>query len=125
MSSFCALPVARLMRIPLINGSIRNAFSGGGFRWTLEKLLLKMSDYRIANSRAGLRSRGFSGKETNNVVIYNGFDFSRIAGVTGSGGGGWSVRDSKVKTVGMVAEFNRFKDYSTFIQAARKISRRR
>jgi glycosyltransferase involved in cell wall biosynthesis len=125
MSSCYALPVARLMRIPLINGSIRNAFSGGGFRWTLEKLLLKMSDYRIANSRAGLRSRGFSGKETNNVVIYNGFDFSRTEGVTGSGRGGLCVGDSKVKTVGMVAEFNRFKDYSTFIQAARKISRRR
>jgi glycosyltransferase involved in cell wall biosynthesis len=125
MSSFYTLPIARLMRIPLINGSIRNAFSGGGLRWSLEKLILKASDYRLANSYAGLRSRGLSEKHSNNVVIYNGFDFSRVERLTSDESPcryGW---DSRVKTVGMVAEFNRFKDYPTFIRAARKISRSR
>jgi glycosyltransferase involved in cell wall biosynthesis len=125
MSSFYTLPVARLMHIQLINGSIRNAFSGGGFRWNLEKLFLKVSDYRIANSYAGLRSRGFSEKESNNVVIYNGFDFSRIEGLTTNGSPCQYVRAGKIKTVGMVAEFNRFKDYPTFIRAARRICRNR
>ena len=125
MSSFYALPVARFMQLPLINGSIRNAFAGAGFRWTLERLLLKVSDYRVANSYAGLRSRSFSETESKNVVIYNGFDFYRLEGLTSNGGGLRHVRDTKIRTVGMVAEFNRFKDYSTFIQAARKISRRR
>ncbi len=125
MSSFYALPVARFMQLPLINGSIRNAFAGAGFRWTLERLLLKVSDYRVANSYAGLRSRSFSETESKNVVIYNGFDFYRLEGLTSNGGGRRHVRDTKIRTVGMVAEFNRFKDYSTFIQAARKISRRR
>jgi glycosyltransferase involved in cell wall biosynthesis len=125
MSSFYTLPIARLMRIPLINGSIRNAFSGGGFRWNLEKLLLKASDCRVANSYAGLWSRGFSEKESRNVVIYNGFDFSRIEHLTTNGSPFCYVRDSAVKTVGMVAEFNRFKDYPTFIRAARMLSRRR
>src|SRR6266446_3944245 len=50
MSSFYALPVARLMGIPVINGSIRNAFAEGGFRWNLEKVLLRAADYRVANS---------------------------------------------------------------------------
>jgi glycosyltransferase involved in cell wall biosynthesis len=113
------------MGIPLINGSIRNAFSGGGFRWTLEKLLLKASDYRVANSYAGLWSRGFSEKESNNVVIYNGFDFVRVEYMTIKESSCRHLRDSKAKTVGMVAEFNRFKDYATFIHAARKISKRR
>jgi len=78
MSSFYTFPIARLMHIPLINGSIRNAFSGGGFRWSLEKLFLTASDYRVANSYAGLWSRGFSEKESNNVEIYNCLDFYRI-----------------------------------------------
>jgi glycosyltransferase involved in cell wall biosynthesis len=125
MSSFYAFPIARLMRTPLINASIQNAFSRGNFRWSLEKLLLKASDYRVANSYAGLQSRGFSEKESNNVVIYNGFDFSRVESLTTNGSSYRYVRDDKIKTVGMVAEFNRYKDYSTFIQAARKISRRR
>jgi glycosyltransferase involved in cell wall biosynthesis len=125
MSSFYTLSIARLMRIPLINGSIRNTFSGGGFRWSLEKLLLKGSDYRVANSYAGLWSRGFSEKESNNVVIYNGFDFSRVERLTTKGSLCQHVRDSEMKTVGMVAEFNRFKDYPTFIRAARKITRSR
>jgi glycosyltransferase involved in cell wall biosynthesis len=125
MSSFYTLPIARLTRIPLINGSIRNAFSGGGFRWKLEKLLLKASDYRVANSYAGLQSRGFSEKESTNVVIYNGFDFSRVERLTTNGSPCRHVRDGRTKTVGMVAEFNRFKDYPTFIRAARKISSRR
>src|SRR2546425_4456002 len=60
MSSFYVFPIARRMRIPLINASIRNAFSGDGFRWRLERLLLKLSDYRVANSYAGLQSRGFT-----------------------------------------------------------------
>jgi glycosyltransferase involved in cell wall biosynthesis len=125
MSSFYALPLARLMRIPLINGSIRNAFSSGGFRWTLEKLLLRLSDYRLANSYAGFRSRRLSERDSRNVVIYNGFDFSRLQRLRSKGDVHGNVGDVKVRTVGMVAEFNRFKDYSTFIQAARKISSRR
>ena len=123
MSSFYALPLARLMNVPLVNGSVRNAFSKAGFRWRLERFLLNMSDYRLANSHAGLRSRGFSERDSKNVVIYNGFDFSRLEGRPGNGGR--SMRGRDTKTVGMVAEFNPFKDYSTFIQAARKISERR
>jgi len=125
MSSFYTLPIARLMHIPLINGSIRNAFSEGGFRWCLEKLLLKASDCRVANSYAGLWSRGFSEKESSNVVIYNGFDFSRVEPLTNNGNPSRHIRDSAIKTVGMVAEFNHFKDYATFIRAALKINRTR
>jgi len=59
MSSFYTMPLARVMGIPLINGAIRNAFPRGDLRWRMEKLLAKMADYRVANSYAGLRSRGF------------------------------------------------------------------
>src|SRR5215470_15631784 len=84
MSSFYLLPLARKLRIPLINGSIRNAFSGDGLRWRAEKLLARMSDYRIANSLAGLRSWGYELDHTRNVVIHNGFDFSRVDHLAGA-----------------------------------------
>jgi glycosyltransferase involved in cell wall biosynthesis len=126
VSSFYALPFAKLWRIPLVNGSIRNAFRNSGFRWMLERGLLELADYRVANSHAGLRSRNLSDQRPMNVVIYNGFDFARIARSGGrTGGGAVADRDVDAKTVGMVAEFNRFKDYFTFIEAARVISGKR
>jgi glycosyltransferase involved in cell wall biosynthesis len=112
------------MRIPLINGSIRNAFSHTGFRWTLERLLLLGSDYRVANSHAGLQSRGFSAADARSAVIYNGFDFSRVDLISGDRSHSEQAGDRK-KIVGMVAEFNPYKDYSTLILAAQTICARR
>jgi glycosyltransferase involved in cell wall biosynthesis len=125
VSSFYALPLAKIWRIPLVNGSIRNAFANAGFRWTLERLLLECSDYRVANSHAGLRSRNLSEQQPMNLVIHNGFDFARVDRPGVTKGGRSSVGDVDTKTVGMVAEFNRFKDYFTFIEAARIISGRK
>jgi glycosyltransferase involved in cell wall biosynthesis len=125
MSSFYAMPIARLMCIPLINGSIRNAFPRGDLRWRVEKLLVKMSDYRIANSYAGLRSRGLAEADPRNAVIYNGFDFSRVEPFTTNHVPCRTTRVDGMKTVGMLAEFNRFKDYPTFIRMARRLSTRR
>ena len=125
LSSFYTMPLARLMSIPLINGSIRNAFPRGDFRWRVEKLLAKMADYRVANSYAGLQSRGFEAAEVRNVVIHNGFDFARVERFPTAAAPHRHLRDNGIKTVGMVAEFNRFKDYPTFIHMARKLSARR
>ncbi len=122
ISSFYALPLARLMGIPLINGSIRNAFPRGDVRWHAERLLARMSDYRVANCCAGLRSRGFSSSGARNVVIYNGFDFGRIQPFTTNEIPRRDRGDDRIKNVGMVAEFNRFKDYTTFIRMARRLS---
>jgi len=123
MSSFYGLPLAKRRRIPLVNGSIRNAFAKGGVRWTLERFLLKCSDYRVANSRAGLRSRAFPDEDPRNVVIYNGFDFARVERLRANGAA--PTADVHTWTVGMVAEFNRFKDYFTFIEAARILKQKR
>jgi glycosyltransferase involved in cell wall biosynthesis len=123
-SAYC-LPLAKRCHIPVINGSIRNAFTSGGTRWALERLLLKASDYRVANSRAGLRSRNFSEEDPRNVVIYNGFDFARVAHLNADALDAKPSLSSGRCTVGMVAEFNPYKDYPTFIEAARILSRRK
>ena len=125
ISSFYTLPLARLMGIPLINGSIRNAFHRGDFRWRVERLLARLSDYRVANSFAGLRSRGFPPSASRNVVIYNGFDFGRVESYTTTEIARRAPGDRRLKNVGMVAEFNRFKDYPTFIEMARQLSTKR
>ncbi|OLD73403.1 MAG: hypothetical protein AUI33_06815, partial [Ignavibacteria bacterium 13_1_40CM_2_61_4] len=126
MSSFYALPIAKGKHIPLINASIRNAFPCGGFRWSLERLLLKLSDYRVANSYAGLRSRGFTETATTkNFVIANGFDLCRVERIRTKTSPYLPFRGENTKTVGMVAGFSRHKDYATFIRAARELNRRR
>ena len=57
MTTVLVLPIAKIKKIIVINNSIRNAFSSGGIKWKMEKLLLLLSDIRLANSYAGLKSR--------------------------------------------------------------------
>ena len=115
VSSFYALPVAKWHRIPVVNGSIRNAFAHRHLRWRIERALLEWSDIRVANSAAGLRSRQLSASSDNNFVVYNGIDLNRVNGHL-------SHHDSSSKLiVGMVARFDRHKDYATFISAALRL----
>jgi glycosyltransferase involved in cell wall biosynthesis len=123
VSSFYAWPLAKWRHIPVVNGSIRNAFAESDLRWRLERLLLAASDYRVANSRAGLRSRNLDQDNPRNVVIYNGFDFARVDGLVTNDDGTTPLVEGNRTTVGMVAEFNRNKDYLTFIEVARRLSR--
>jgi glycosyltransferase involved in cell wall biosynthesis len=117
MSSAYALPVAKLLGIPLINGSIRNCFQNPSLRWKVERAILSLSDFRIANSMAGLRSRGLSPDSHRNIVIHNGFDLSRSNAT--------EIRDtaptSGLPRVGMIAEFRPDKDFKTFLLAARML----
>lgn len=123
MTSFYALPVARLSGVKLINGSIRNAFPAGGLRWKVEKILLSLSDCRVANSKAGLLSRNLALDQPRNVVIHNGFDASRIQDIHKADLP--SILADNRKIVGMVAEFSDLKDYGTFFLAAKAILKKR
>jgi glycosyltransferase involved in cell wall biosynthesis len=125
MTTFYALPIAKLLRISLINGSIRNTFSSGGIRWHIERLLLLCSDYRVANSKAGMSSRRLSLNSDRNLVIYNGFDFQRIANVTQPHNSAILDLPQGQKIVGMVAEFSVHKDYASYILSAQQILTRR
>ena len=40
MSSAYALPIAKLLGVPLVNGSIRNCFQSSTLRWKIERSLL-------------------------------------------------------------------------------------
>jgi glycosyltransferase involved in cell wall biosynthesis len=124
MATFYAWPLTRLMGIKLVNGTIRNAFSGRGFRWRFHKLMLMLADARVANSKAGFASRGYPTNTQGNYVIYNGFDSSRFDSRATSGSGAVLSPDG-CKVVGMIAEFSDYKDFPTYIRAAQIIRERR
>jgi glycosyltransferase involved in cell wall biosynthesis len=125
MTSFYALPLGKLRGTPLVNGSIRNAFDCGGLRWRMERILMQLSDARIANSRAGLCSRGFPVDGARNYVVHNGFDFARLSQLDSQGKQKLQILVAGRRVVGMVAEFRDNKDYSTYLEAARLILRKR
>lgn len=128
VSTFYALPVARLLGPKVVNGSIRNAFSKGGMRWKLERALLRLSDFRVANSDAGLRSRGLHQDGKRNFVVHNGFDRGRIGGLRGDTSKSVAAVEPPPpgkSVVGMVAEFSAYKDYRTYVLAALDLLRRR
>ncbi len=121
MAMSYAWPLARLLGIKLVNGTIRNAFSGRGLRWRCHELMLHLADARVANSKAGFASRGMRPDAPGNYVIYNGFDTQRFETRATPGGQGLGFDANGRKVVGMVAEFSDYKDFSTFIRAAQEI----
>ncbi len=121
MSSAYALPIAKLLGVPLINGSIRNCFQSSTLRWKVERTLLAWSDFRIANSLAGLRSRGFSPDSEKDFVIHNGLDVARVDGLENRGDASSGINGTSHAQVGMIAEFRPDKDFKTFLLAARSL----
>lgn len=123
VTSFYALPPARLLGAKLVNGSIRNAFRKGGWKWRAERWLLLASDIRLANSAAGLRSRGLPEDSARNWVIRNLFDPSLFPEAKCSDRG--RLFPSRKKVIGMVASFKDHKDYGTFFKAAARLIEKR
>jgi len=121
MAMSYAWPMARLSGIKLINGTIRNAFSGSGLRWQWHKLMLRLADACLANSKAGFASRGLPVEGAGHYVIYNGFDMERFESRSANESEGLGFDLQGRKLVGMVAEFSDYKDFPTFIRAAQEV----
>lgn len=122
MCSLYCLPVVKLLKIPLVNGFLRDAPPLGrsiSIRKIRAKLSFLYSDYIVANSCSGLAAYGAPSEKS--VFIHNGFDFKRIVSL----GDSEQLRNVLgIKTdliVGMVANFTDKKDYSTFLSAAQRI----
>jgi glycosyltransferase involved in cell wall biosynthesis len=125
MGMFYAMPAARMMGVKLVNGTIRNAFSETGFRWKCHKALLRLADARVGNSKAGFASRGWRHDAPGNHVVYNGFDMERFETRAAAGADGLGFDLGGRKVAGMVAEFNDYKDFPTFIRAAQMVLSKR
>ena len=126
VTTFYAIPVAKLLGIKVAAGFIRGALPRRFPQktWLRTKLLYPWVDMVISNSMAGLKANKLK-PSAKNRLIYNGFDFSRIS----------SLKDSRLlkielgldghHVVGMVANLSPMKDYITFISAAQRVLNRR
>jgi glycosyltransferase involved in cell wall biosynthesis len=124
LATFYALPLTKLRRSALVNGTLRGAMKVSGFRGLMRRCLLHLSPARIANSRAGLESVGLREDGARNFVVYNGFDLARLGAVS-KDMSGVLAKFGGARIVGMVAECSDYKDYPTFVRAAQIVLRAR
>jgi glycosyltransferase involved in cell wall biosynthesis len=111
MSGMAMLPFCRAAGIPLVDGSIRHGALPPR-RGAVDRLVVRLADAAVANSRAGLRAYGADGPRGR--VIYNGFDDERLAHVSSERG-----RDGGGAIVVMAARMFPEKDWRLFVRAAR------
>jgi len=117
MPAVYSLPTKWLLGIPMINNEIQDTSPSS--KLLAKDFVFKCSDRIIGNSYMGLKA--YHTPPEKSAVIYNGFSFERLRNITDRD----EVRTRfTIKTryvVGMVASFNHFKDYDTYIQAALSI----
>lgn len=117
MVAVYAVPTKWLLRVPLINNEITdstpNQFLIG------KNIVFRASDRIIANAEAGLVAYG--APRSKSTVIYNGFNFDRIKSIENKE----SVRSkfgiTSKYVVAMVASFLEYKDWTTYIKAAKSV----
>ncbi|HOD17356.1 MAG TPA: glycosyltransferase [Candidatus Cloacimonadota bacterium] len=105
-SAFYAIPVAKLLKICLTNGSIRHAGISQGLDYYYEKMLLMLSDEVISNSIVGLEFFRIK----NGFVIYNFINRERF-----------QITNAPLTKIVMNANFTDYKDHMTLLLAGRKL----
>lgn len=119
-SSLCGVLASKWLGIPLINGSIRTTFTQNRpFPRLLRRLSYATAQSVVANSLAGMQSEGKSLNKKYRV-IYNGFDLQTLHALT-PGLEHQLPNQEDEQYVMMLANYSRFKDYSTLISAAREV----
>mgnify|MGYP003752223189 CR=1 FL=1 len=126
MTAVYMAPLARILKIKLINGMVIDVPSGIKVlnkHWVRGRLTFPMSKVIVANSKAGLKA--YCVPADKGVVIYNGFNFSRLEGITPCQDIIEELNISTNLIVGMVATFWERKDYATFYKAAHILLKKR
>jgi len=122
MTAIISIFTCKLLKIKLVNGLIadtpvqRNILNK---TWLRAKLTFPFSDKIIGNSNAGLTAYRAPAKKS--ICIYNGMDFKRFKDLPDPSLLRKEIfvnNNSSSFIVGMVAAFERRKDYKTFIRAA-------
>ncbi len=122
MPAIYAIPTRMLSHSLLVNSCITNAPSKVRLfskQWMHSSISFLFSDAIVANSSAGLKAYRLNGQR--GVCIHNGFDPARNINLETPASVEARFGISTPFIVGMVASFNKKKDYRTFILAALKI----
>ena len=128
MQAFYLAPIAKLLKIPLVNSQITSArpqrkrFTFAGL---INQFNFSFSDKILSNSIAGLESFGLSESDKECKVIYNGFNTERIQNLP-------SRTECRKKfgietdyAVVMVGSFSENKDYQRFLDVCSRVSNER
>ncbi len=119
MSAAAALPVAAALRVPVVDGTIRNATINRRFVLP-RRAAMRGARLIVANSRAGLRTWGIDGERGR--VVYNGFDQRRWARTSVNApeaADGTVAGAPRPFTVVMTGRMKPAKDFTSLIAAAR------
>ncbi len=119
MVAIYSLPARLLLGGVLINSQITDSPINVSFGLLGPKLTFPVSDKILANSYAGLKTYNAPTKKSS--VIYNGFDFQRLANLTDKQEIRSKFNITTPMVVGMVATFYPKKDYATYLEAAQKV----
>lgn len=125
MTAVYAMPVCKLLHIQLINGMVIDAPVIRNFsnkEWARAKLTFPFSSKIIGNSNAGLAA--YNAPKKKSLCVYNGLDLTRFKNLRDPD----AVRkeifgddSNNLYVLGMVANFEKRKDYKTVVTAAIKI----
>lgn len=119
MVTFYSLPAVVFQRIRLLNSQVTVApvdFKPFSYLGIICMLNFWFSYRIIANSKAGLA--GYRIKNNRSLVIYNGFDFNRIASLKTNAEIRKAFDITTDFVIGMAATFSSYKDYNTFLKSA-------
>ncbi len=108
MSGLAGLIAARLLRLPILNGSLRSVPPVLDTPARISHRCALLSDAVVANAPAVLRAVGLDHHPRAHVIA-NGIDLARFDGI--------AAEDSAVAQVCMVANFSRYKDHAALIRA--------
>ena len=118
MPAVFAVPVAKVLKIKLINAMIADAPKTLGINQYIRSIFtFPFSNVIQGNSHAGIKS--YNVKNNKGNVIHNGYDFSRSKNLKDEINLRNSLKLSKKYVVGMVAGFGKNKDYKSYITAAK------
>lgn len=121
MVAVYAVPTKWILKLPLINNEITDATPNK--KLIAKSIVFRASDRIISNTKVGLVA--YQAPAFKSGVIYNGFNFQRIAKMQDPS----SVREQfGIRTtyvVGMVASFIEYKDWDTYLKAAMLITEKR
>lgn len=122
MTAVYLAPVCFLLKCRLINGMVTNSPADQNItnhHWLRGRLTFPFSHLVVSNSMAGLKA--YRVPERKGVVIPNGFNFDRLRSIPGKDIIKEELNIETDHIIGMVASFNKQKDYPTYFRAAQLI----
>lgn len=126
MTAVYLIPTCQLLQIKLVNGLVVNSPVKQNIynkSWLRAKLTFPFSNIIVGNSKAGLIA--YKAPKNKSVVIYNGFNFERIKIMLKSNVIREQLDLNQKYVIGMVATFSKYKDYTTYFNAAQLLLRKR